>query len=142
MVPVEVESGVSEQPLSQTETQIGSLNRAKIALDKTPSTDFSIGIEVGYLPSKTGNYRIFGCASIVDKKGFSSSCFSSDFLLPKAHQEILKEGRYLSKYVREYEKGIDEPVTNYIRELVKDRRPFIIEAARNALLVYLKKEEF
>jgi non-canonical (house-cleaning) NTP pyrophosphatase len=142
LVSVEVESGISNQPLTEAETQAGSLNRAKAALAKAPSADFSLGIEVGYHPTKAGDYQMFCCVSIVDKGGFATSCFSSNFLLPKFHQGVLKEGKYLGDYVREYEKDIDEPVTNYIRELVRGRKPLIIEAARNALLMYLKKEEF
>lgn len=142
IIPTKVESGVSEQPISEEETLKGSINRAKGALKANSNSDFGLGIEVGYHPDKQGDYEMFCCTSIVDKNNSVKSCFSSRFLLPKFHQNILKKGKYLGKFVREYRKEVDEPVINYIRELVKSRKPLIIEATRNALLTYLERNEY
>ncbi len=142
IIPKEVKSGVSEQPLCEAETKKGAINRAKEALRQTPEADFGLGIEVGYHLNKEGKYEMFCCASIVDKNSFAQSCFSSRFLLPCFHQEILKEGKYLGEFVREYKREINEPVTNYVRELVRGRKPLISEAARNVLLIYLEERSF
>ena len=142
IIPKEVVSGVSEQPLCEAETKKGAINRAKEALRQTPEADFGLGMEVGYHLNKEGKYEMFCCASIVDKNSFAQSCFSSRFLLPLFHQEILKEGKYLGEFVREYKREINEPVTNYIRELIRGRKPLIIEAARNVLLAYLEDRSF
>lgn len=141
IIPTKVESGISEQPISEEETRRGSINRAKEALKANPGADFGLGIEVGYHANKQGNYEMFCCTSIVGKNNFIQTCFSGRFLLPSFHQQILKEGKYLGEYVREYKKGVNEPVVNYIRELVRGRRPLIMEATRNALLIYLEKNK-
>jgi len=133
---------VSEQPKTTKETRLGSKNRARAALDKNPEADFAIGIEIGYYQNKTGKYEMFCCTSIIDQHRFFETCSSSKFLLPKFHQDILKADKYLGKYVKEYKKDADRPTTNYIRELITDRKPLIIEATRNALLRYLNKGDF
>lgn len=140
IVPQEVTSDVSDQPITQEETQEGSINRAKKSFTKTKDADFGIGIEVGYHKDTKNNYEMFCCTSIVDTNGFASSCFSSRFLLPEFHQKILKENKKLGEHVREYKKEIDKPITNYVRELVRGRKPLIIEATRNVLLNYLESK--
>src|SRR5262245_46626674 len=75
----DVKSGVSDQPITEEETQTGSINRAKAAFEKNLDADFGIGIEVGYHKNKKDNYEMFCCTSIVDKNNFLQSCFSSRF---------------------------------------------------------------
>lgn len=142
IIPIKVKSGVPEQPLSEDETLRGSVNRAREALKKTPKADFGLGIEVGYHPDKQGNYEMLCCASIIDENNVIESCFSSRFILPEFHQNVLKKGKYLGEYVRKYKKESNEAVTNYIRELVRGRKPLIIEATRNALLTYLERNKY
>lgn len=138
LIPVEVESGVSDQPISKKETLKGSTNRAKKAYEKNPKADFGIGIEVGYHKDKNGKYTMFCCATIVGEDNFIETCMSSKFLLPKFHQDVLEKGGFLGDYVREYKKDVSDPVTNYVRELIRGRKPLIIEATRNAILNYLE----
>lgn len=141
VIPTKVESGVSDQPITEDETSKGSVNRARDALKLNPNADFGLGIEVGYQPNKKGDFEMFCCTSIADNVGFVQSCFSSRFLLPKFHQDILKENKNLGDYVRKYKEGVDKPVTNYVRELIRGRKPLVIEATRNVLLIYLEKIE-
>ncbi len=105
VIPVKVESGVSEQPLSEKETLTGSINRAKEAIKKISKADVSFGIEVGYHPNQEGKYEIFCCTTIVDRKNVIISSISSRLLLPEFHQKVIKEGKYLSDYVRKYKKN-------------------------------------
>lgn len=42
-----VESNVSPQPFSASETRLGAFNRAKAALEKSPDAEFGIGLEGG-----------------------------------------------------------------------------------------------
>lgn len=142
IIPTKVKSGVSDQPMTEEETFQGSMNRAKEVLKENADADFGLGIEVGYHQNKQKNYEMFCCTTIVDKDNVIQSCFSSRFLLPEFHQNVLKEGKYLGEYVREYKEGLNEPVTNYIRELVRGRKPLIIEATRNTLLTYLERNEY
>lgn len=138
IIPADVKSKVSDQPVTEDETQIGSTNRARAAFEKNSNADFAIGIEVGYHKNKNEDYEMFCCTTIVDKGESTTSCLSSRFLLPDFHQKVLKEGKYLGEHVRRYKEEIDEPVINYTREMVRGRKPLIIEATRNALLNYLE----
>jgi cytidyltransferase-like protein len=140
LLPAEVSSDVSEQPLTSEETVSGSINRAEAALSHHPGVDFAIGIEVGYHPNNNGDYDMFCCATIVDHDKFNQTCSSSRFLLPLYHQDILKQDKPLGKYVGDYMKDELDPATAYIRELVRGRKPLIIEAVRNVLLQYIQKD--
>ncbi len=142
IVGSEVNSGVSEQPIEKGETERGSLNRARSALELNPDCDFGLGIEVGYNINDVGKYEIFCCASAVGKDEYLVNCSSSKILLPSFHQEILKQEKYLGEHVGEYKKDINEPVTNYMRELVRGRKPIIKEAVRNVLLRCLNRDEY
>ena len=142
LVPVDVQSGVSSQPLTEEETKKGSINRAKQALENVPSADCGIGIEVGYHKNKKGNYEIFCYSSIIDKDSKILSCSSNRFLMPKFHQDKIKNNLPLGKHVRDYFQRDNHPATQYIAELLRGRKQFIVESVRNALLFYLKKEEF
>jgi len=138
IIPMEVKSGVSDQPITEDETQAGSTNRARAAFEKAEDADFGIGIEVGYHRNKNEDFEMFCCTSIFGKGEAIASCFSTRFLLPDFHQQILKENKYLGEYVRKYKEEVDEPVINYTRELVRGRKPLIVEATRNVLLQFLE----
>ena len=142
VIPAKVKSGVSDQPITQEETSRGAVRRAKEALKKNPEADFAIGIEVGYHPDPSGKYEMFCCATITDKEKFTKTCFSSRFLLPEFHQNVIKKKLYLSEFVRKYSKGKNDPVTNYLRDFIIYRKFLIKEAARNILLIYLRKEDY
>ena len=47
LVPVEVESGVADQPCSDDETRRGARNRARNAREGCPDADFWVGLEGG-----------------------------------------------------------------------------------------------
>ena len=85
---------------------------------------------------------MFCCAAITNKEKFMKTCFSSRLLLPKYHQDILKKKLYLSEFVRKYSEGKKDSVTNYLRDFIIYRKFLIKEAARNILLIYLKKEDY
>lgn len=138
IIPVDVKSGVSDQPITEDETQTGSMNRAKAAFEKIEDADFGIGIEVGYRKNKDEDFEMFCCTSIFGKGEAIASCFSTKFLLPDFHQQILKENKYLGEYVHKYKEEVDEPIINYTREMVRGRKPLIIEATRNVLLQFLE----
>jgi len=138
VIPVDVESGVSDQPITEEETQTGSINRAKAAFESVEGANFGIGIEVGYHKNKAEDFEMFCCTSIFGKGEAIASCFSTKFLLPDFHQQILKEDKYLGEYVHKYKEEIDEPIINYTRELVRGRKPLIVEATRNVLLQFLE----
>lgn len=138
--PVPVESGISEQPFTSAETKTGSLNRATSAFEKTKDSDFGIGIEVGYERNDEGKYEMFCWTSIVNKNNRTSTR-SHAFVLPEFHQEILKKGLNLGDYVREYISINSDPVNLIIGEDLRGRKPFIVNAVRSCLLLFLEKKD-
>ncbi|MEI6731108.1 MAG: DUF84 family protein [archaeon] len=141
-IPNDVPSGVSDQPLTDEETKTGSLNRARNALELNVEADFAMGIEVGYHEVARQRHEIFCYASIVDKTGYKCSCCSSKFLLPEYHQDKINRNLRLGDYVREYLNLHSDPAAQFMGELLRGRRPFIIESVRSVLLQYLRREEF
>ena len=142
VVIIEVESGIVHQPLNSRETKKGSINRAKMALGKISAADFGIGVEVGYHKNSAEKYEMLCWATIVDRKGIIISCKSHHFLMPEFHQTILKKGKYLGEYVRDYLKTSNDKIIREIGIIIRDRKPFITNALGNVLIHYLKKEEF
>lgn len=140
--PVEVESGVSDQPMTSDEAKQGSINRAKSALQKASDYDKSLGIEIGYHPVEEDKYEIFCWATIVDRDGLCISQRSHGFMMPEFHQDKLRQGLNLGDHVREYFKLDTDPVTQYVAEIVRGRKPFITEAVKYAFIFYMKKGEF
>ena len=142
ILSIEAKSKVSEQPLTEKETQTGSINRAIDALTKIPHSDFGLGIEVGYQKDKDGKYEIFCYATIFDAKGVKVSCQSLKLLLPKFHHEKVESGKYLGEYVKEYYQNVTHPVKNYLGKMIDSRKLIIQDAVRQALIRYILKEEF
>jgi non-canonical (house-cleaning) NTP pyrophosphatase len=142
----EVKSLVSEQPLTSQETKQGSINRAKHAFELMKedgkSVDFAMGIEVGYEMNEKGNYEIFCWTSIVDGEGNTVSGQSSNFLMPKLFQKVIKENKYVYHYLEEYMAAHTDAVEKAVGEMINNRKPFIVDATRKALMYHLKKEDF
>ena len=139
---VEVESKVSEQPITARETKIGSINRAKHALKEVKNADFGLGIEVGYHKYLKNKYEIFCFVTIIDKNGYQISGQSYKFLLPEYHQNILNSGKYLGHHLDGYAKEVNDPVHSYIDDMLRHRKPFITSALRDVLVKYFRKEDF
>lgn len=144
LIPTEVASGVSDQPKTTEETEQGSINRAKGAFGNIPEADFAIGIEVGYHKNTKDEYEMFCWVTIIDKNGYQLSSQSHKFLLPKYHQGLLCEDKYLGDNLDGYMQ--DENSTNHVKKQIDDivryRRPFIENALKGALIRYLQKEDF
>ncbi|KPI87384.1 hypothetical protein ABL78_3518 [Leptomonas seymouri] len=99
---VNVNSGVTDQPMSAEETQRGAVNRAKSALDAIPEADFGIGLEGG-LELIGGRWFECGWMSVVERKngkcGIGSSArfeMSETLMSP-----ILNEGKELADVMDE-----------------------------------------
>jgi len=80
LVPLQVESGVSDQPKTDKEAFQGALNRAKNAQRKIKA-DYGVGIEGGIQKHK---YGVFSNAwiAVVDKQGKVGRGTSARFQLP------------------------------------------------------------
>ena len=143
LIPVEVSSGVAEQPISSQETQQGSINRAKGAFEKINNANFSIGIEVGYHKEPHG-YEMFCWVTIIDKNGYQISSQSHKFFLPKYYQEVLNNGLEMSVNLDGYLEKSDKNnhAKMHIDDIIRHRKPFIENALKNALIKYLVREDF
>jgi len=142
LIPTQVESEISNQPLTSKETKKGSINRARNALKINSQADFSIGIEIGYLQNSQTDFLILCWSTIVDNHNFCVSCRSHSFLLPKFHQNILKQDKSLSDYVRQYLEIKKDSFSQIIGIDIRDREPFIVSSVRQVLLQYLNRKEF
>jgi len=140
LIPFEVSSEISDQPLSNKETKKGSINRAKNALSNSADCDFAIGIEVGYHPNKKGEYKMFCYTTILDSKGKKVSAKSHQLLLPDFYQKLLKENKYLSDYVDQYLSENQNPPYKQLAIILKTRKPLIQTAIKTAILNYSIKK--
>lgn len=132
--PIEVQSLISEQPLSAEETLNDSINRASHAMQLISDVDAALGMEVGYHPDNNGNYEILCYATLIDKNGAKISCESHRLLLPDFHQRILKDNKYLSDYVRQYISENPDEISQEIGEDIRSRKPFISESIKNVFM--------
>lgn len=100
IIPMDVDSNVSEQPFSDEETRIGAMNRAKNCHRRYP-TALCIGLEGGIMHI---NQDIFVCnwgaLYTPDKKMITAG--GARFSLPKEMIIPLKAGRELGEIMDEY----------------------------------------
>ncbi|MFN8446475.1 MAG: inosine/xanthosine triphosphatase [Caldilineaceae bacterium] len=89
-LPIEVESGVRAQPLSDEEAIQGALNRARGALLQHPS-DLGIGIEGNTVELAFGMFSTAWVA-IVDRQGQVGLGSSGRFVLPETIAEAIRKG--------------------------------------------------
>ncbi|GGK14051.1 hypothetical protein GCM10010965_03830 [Caldalkalibacillus thermarum] len=143
LYPLNVSSGVSEQPLTSLETKKGSLNRAKHALQAEYRASCAIGIEIGYERDSQGRYSILCWASITDRQGRQVSAQSQPFLLPVYHHNILTKDLPLGQFVDDYVRlSAPHRQQQYLAKMIRDRGPFIRQAIEAALLQYVNYGQF
>lgn len=138
ILPVQVESKISNQPKNTKETKQGSINRAEEAF-KNVKSDIGMGIEVGYHKNSKEKYEMFCWATIVGKNGYQISSQSHKFLLPIYHQKILNKDNYLGDNLDGYIKESKSPDREYINDIIRYRKPFIGGALKKVLIIYLTK---
>ncbi len=91
--PVNVPSGVSDQPMDEDETLQGAINRANNALAEKPGADFYVGIEGGVA---FRHERLFAFAWIVVLNSkFESHARTATFELPPEVCRLILSGMEL-----------------------------------------------
>ena len=90
MQEVSVESGVSDQPMSEAETRTGALNRVLAAEQHDPSADAWIGIEGGINP--IGDEWEAMAWVAIKRAGAIGMARTAGFLLPPDVMQALDEG--------------------------------------------------
>lgn len=98
-IPIETNSKVSLQPLSDIEGIKGAKNRAYEALEKVNSADYSIGLE-GFV--HTNGYGMFlgGAVAILNKKNELGIGISGLIQLPEYISKKIKEGEELGPLIQ------------------------------------------
>jgi len=98
-IPVEVESGVPDQPMGDDETTKGAINRAKRAVEAT-GADIGIGLEGGVVETDHGMMNTVWVA-IVDGKGKISLGGGLHAHLPEQVAVKIRKGMELGRAMDE-----------------------------------------
>lgn len=90
LLGVSVESGVSDQPMSDAETLLGAENRVKNAQNQFPDFDFYVGIEGGVEKTVSG---LMAFAWVVISNGKQTGkARTTTFMLPPRVAELIHQG--------------------------------------------------
>ena len=127
-----VDSGVSDQPLSEEETIRGAGNRAKEALKKESRVEMGLGMEGGL--SKIDNLWYLVCAVVlVDRLGKKYLGISEKLALPKEVSLKINRGAQFGQVIRQ-----TEP-TPLVRQLITREKSFT-QAMKRACLAFLSRQ--
>lgn len=88
--PVNVPSGVADQPMTEQETLQGALNRVANAKELYPEADFWIGIEGG-IDTIDGELAAFAWVVVQDREQLGKAR-SGTFFLPQKVRELVEQG--------------------------------------------------
>lgn len=143
IVSVNVDSGVSDQPLDEETTIQGAINRAKQAVRKTRNYEFSIGLEGG-LSKINDVYHLVCIAAIVDKNGDIHIGVSNKLPLPKEVSERVLQGGQFGEVIREFLKNTKETVPEFLDHILEliERKKSFTSAFHISFLSYKFKKDF
>jgi inosine/xanthosine triphosphatase len=96
IVPVKVESGVADQPMSDDETRRGARNRIAAARLKIPDADYWVGLEGG-LDYFDGSLMAFAWMAVAGPGGRVSETRSATLPLPPRVQTLVAAGLELGE---------------------------------------------
>lgn len=137
-----VESGVSDQPMTDEETLLGAKNRVNNAQNAFPEADYWIGIEGGLHPSENG--LVAFAWIVVKSKTAAGQSRTTSFLLPKPVSDLIAKG---------YELGVANDIifhennskqkrgaVGILSKGVVDRTELYIQAVQLALIPIMNEE--
>jgi len=90
---VEVPSGVSHQPITDSETLSGAMNRARNAQKALPDADYWAGIEGG-VEDLNGEMFAFAWVAVISQT-LAGHARSGTFMLPPSVAKLVREGKEL-----------------------------------------------
>lgn len=93
---VSVSSGVADQPMSDTETFQGSLQRTYNARQAAPEADYWVGMEGG-LENKNGELEAFAWIIVLSADDKMGKGRTSTFFLPDKVAELIRQGKELGE---------------------------------------------
>lgn len=137
-------SEVSDQPLGNTETYTGALNRAKNAKGLKPEADYWVGVEGGNISFENGEMEAMAWIVVIDKNNKIGKARTAGFYLPQKTVALIEQG---------YELGhADEIVfqvknskqkmgsTGLLTNNALNRYEFYVQAVILALIPFLKSD--
>jgi inosine/xanthosine triphosphatase len=93
LLGVSVESGVSDQPMSDAETLTGAVNRVRQAIDQYPGHDYYVGLEGGVEQTASG---LMAFAWMVISNGEKTGqARTASFFLPPEVAKLVHQGMEL-----------------------------------------------
>lgn len=93
-LPATVESGVSDQPLSDDETRRGARNRARNAGELIPDSNFWVGLEGG-IDTIDDDLMAFAWMAVLGPGGRIGEARTVTLPLPPAVQQLVEQGMEL-----------------------------------------------
>ncbi len=140
---VSVLSGVSDQPMTDTETSAGAKNRAENASRERPEADFFVGIEGG-VEEKNGEMEAFAWVVVKAKGDGFGKGRTGTFFLPPRVAELVKEGKELGEaddivFQRTNSKQ-ENGAIGILTGNVIDRTTYYTDAVAIALIPFKNKE--
>jgi inosine/xanthosine triphosphatase len=94
VIGIEVDSGVSAQPMSDEEMIAGAMQRAKAALAAMPNASYGVGLEGGCSELKEGLFAGAWCV-VVNRAGVAGLASTGKFELPPRVAELVRGGMEL-----------------------------------------------
>jgi inosine/xanthosine triphosphatase len=148
VVGIEVESGVSDQPINE-ETYKGAKTRAKklfeLNKEKKINFDFFVGIEGG-IQQTYNKWFAFGCMCIMDKDGKTSFGTSAHFELPEIITKQLLErkelGHVMDDIMQQENTKQRGGAISYFTNGRMDRRELYIPGLISALVPFQHKQMY
>lgn len=140
---ISVESGVSDQPMTNEETLKGALNRAINASIAHPDAEFWVGLEGG-VEMAGDEMESFAWVVIKSRDGRIGKARTGTFFLPNKIVELIKQGKELGEaddivFNKNNSKQNSGAVGLLTRDVIT-RDKYYAEAVILALIPFLKEE--
>lgn len=107
IIPCDVSSGITDQPLDEETTITGAINRAHNAFESDPDSDCGIGLEAGLVEVKDMEYYLVCVCALLEKDGRVHVGISGKTPLPIEVSRGIKNGGSFGKLIREYHDACD-----------------------------------
>jgi len=142
---ISVSSNVSDQPMTDTETFAGAMNRVNNAASQITDADYWVGIEGG-IEQKESEMEAFAWVVIKSKDGKFGKGRTGTFFLPPKIVDLIKEGKELGEaddivFGRSNSKQSNGAV-GLLTGDVKDRTSYYVDAVVFACIPFKNKELF
>lgn len=92
----DVQSGVSDQPITDDETYQGACNRVENARQAVPEADFWVGLEGG-IEAKAGGMEAFAWIVVCSRDGLVGKGKTGVFFLPPQIADLIQQGKELGE---------------------------------------------